>query len=57
MSTSDPGSTSRLVGDAGASDEVPREELREASIGELIKRLTEDAGNLVRQEIQLARTE
>ena len=57
MSTSDPGSTSRLVSDAGGSDEVPREELREASIGELIKRLTEDAGNLVRQEIQLAKTE
>ena len=57
MSTSDPGSTSRLVSDAGASDDVPREELREASIGELVKRLTEDAGNLVRQEIQLAKTE
>ncbi len=57
MSTSDPGSTSRLVNDTAGSDDVPREELREASIGELIKRLTEDAGNLVRQEIQLAKTE
>ncbi len=61
MSSTDPGAesrtgaTSRLVTDA-ASD-VPREELREASIGELIKSLTEDAGTLVRAEIQLARTE
>ncbi len=55
MSTSEPGSSGRLVSDSGS--DAPREELREASIGELVKRLTEDAGNLVRQEIQLARTE
>ena len=65
MSSTDPGSTSRLMTDPGstsrlttdAASDVPREELREASIGELIKRLTEDAGVLVRKEIQLARTE
>ncbi len=54
-STSNPGSTSRLVSDHNT--DVPREELREASIGELVKRLTEDAGNLVRQEFALAKTE
>lgn len=54
-STSNPGSTSRLVSDH--SSDVPREELREASIGDLVKRLTEDAGNLVRQEFALAKTE
>jgi uncharacterized membrane protein YqjE len=51
MSTSEPRS-GRVAG-----ADAPREDLREASVGELVKRLTEDAGNLVRQEIQLAKTE
>jgi hypothetical protein len=55
MATSDPNAGSRLTSDR--HDHEPSEELREASIGELLKRLAEDAATLVRGEIALAKSE